>query len=143
MAPSSTAAPRPARAGRRGVSGVEGGTVVGFKAGEKRIEHFAPWNDDNIEALTWLVAPEDLASQTLRAVAIGRRPQLACGRYTEARHRSAVRHHEHGHVARLNPGTGRVRAFEVDAAPDVLGPAESLAGHVRRLDAQRSSATVS
>jgi hypothetical protein len=37
-----------------GVSGLEGGTVVGFKAGEEGIEHFPPRNDDDIEALAGL-----------------------------------------------------------------------------------------
>jgi len=116
------------------VSGYEGGTVVGFKAGEEGIEHFSPRNDDDIKALAWLVPPEDLAGKTLRAVAIDRRSQLACGRHAEAGHRSAVRHYEHRHVASLDPGTGRVRAFEIGAAPDVLGPAEPLAGHAHRLE---------
>ena len=47
------------------MSGFEGATVIGFKAGEERIEHFPPGYNYDIDAFTRLVPPEDLAGKTL------------------------------------------------------------------------------
>ena len=124
-------AARPARAGGRGVSGFEGGTIVGFKAGEERIEHFPPRHDDDIDPFDRPVPPEHFARQSLGPVAVGRRAQLARGRDSEASRRAAVRHYEHRHEASVNPGARRVRAFEIGASPHVFGPGEPLPGHAR------------
>jgi hypothetical protein len=66
------------------VSGLEGGTVIGFKAGEERIEHFPPGHDDDVEPFDRLVPPEHLAGQAFGPVAVRRRAQLAGGRDAEA-----------------------------------------------------------
>ena len=70
---------------------------------QQKLILFEADNDDDIEALSQLVPSEDLAGQALRSVPICRRAQLARGRHAEACHQSAVRHHEHRHVASLDP----------------------------------------
>ena len=85
------------------MSGLEGGTVIGLKAGKERIEHFSPRYDDDIEPFGRLVPPEHFTRQPLGTVAIRCRAQLARGGYPQARRRPAVGHYEYRHEARVDP----------------------------------------
>ena len=70
---------------------LEGGLVISFEVGEGRIEHFPPRYDDDVDGGSHLVTPEDLAGQSLGAVAINRRADLPRRRHAEPRSLAAVR----------------------------------------------------
>jgi len=126
IATRSAPAARPARRGRGAVSRCEGGTVIGLKAVEEGIEHFPPWNDDDIDAFVKLVTPEYFPGEALGPVPIDRWAQLARCRHAEACGTATVGHDEHRHVSSLDPRSGRVGALEVGAAANVLGSGETL-----------------
>jgi hypothetical protein len=64
-------------AGREGpIAPGEEAAIVGFKAGERSIEHFPAGHDDNVEPFSDLIAPEHLAREPLEAIANDRAAEL-------------------------------------------------------------------
>ena len=91
-----TIAPRPGRLRSLPFvfSPVKGGNVVGFKAGERSIEHFPPRHDDDVETRGNSVPPEDLAREALGSVALDGRPKLPGGGNSQPGCDPTIRHHE-------------------------------------------------
>jgi len=107
----------------------ERSAVIGFNAGEGRIEHFPTWNEDDIEASGHLLAPEHLARQAFGAVALDRRPELSRRGNPEPRHLAAIRQHNERHESAPRPGSFAVDALEIGPAPDPFGRGQRLAAH--------------
>lgn len=87
--------------------------VVGFKAGEGRIEHFPPGDNDDIESGRDLVAPEHFPRQALGAIAFDGRSQLPRRRDAEARVRQTILRDEQRQEPAVKPRAGRIGPFEV------------------------------
>ena len=64
--------------------------VVSFEVGEGSIEHFPARHDDNVEAGSHFVTPEELSGQTLGSVTSTAEPIFACRRHAEPSRRAAV-----------------------------------------------------
>jgi hypothetical protein len=105
---------------------LEGGTVVGVKAGEGRIEHFPARHHDDIEAGCKFVAPEELAGEPFGSIPFHRRADLAGGSHAEPGRRSTVRHHEQHHESAVDADACVVGALELGPAPDPLRSRQSL-----------------
>jgi hypothetical protein len=100
------------------VSFVEGGHVIGFKAGERCIEHFPARHDDDVETGRNLVAPKQLASEAFGAVSFhGRTEFPRCG-HPQSRLSTSIGHHEQHHESAVNPDAGVVGSLELRAAPN-------------------------
>jgi hypothetical protein len=61
-------AARPTRVRLLTVTSGKGGGVIGFKAGERRIEHFPAWHKDDIQPRRRFLFSEQLAGETLGPV---------------------------------------------------------------------------
>ena len=120
---------RPSLASRSGpIPSAEEIAIVGFKAGEGGIEHFPARHEDDIESRSDLIPPEDLARQSLGAVAIDRRSQLARCRDTEPAAGAAVRHDEQHHQPAVQLDARLIRPFELGPVPDANRPRQTLVG---------------
>ena len=106
----------------------KGGKVVGFKAGERCIEHFPARHDDDVQTGRDRVAPEHLARQPFGAVAFDGRSQFSRGRDAEPRGGAAIRHHEQHHEPSVDSRAGLVGALEFGPATDAARAPEAL-GH--------------
>jgi hypothetical protein len=106
---------------------IEGGTVVGFKAGEGRMEHFPAWNDDDIEACGHLLAPEYLPRQALGAVPNDCGPEFPGCSHTEPQHGAAVRQYHQIHEPPAHPHSLAVDTFEIGSASDALDSRQRVA----------------
>src|SRR5918992_4856973 len=80
-----------------GAAALEGSFIVGFKAGEGSIEHFAARYDDDVVTGRNLVTPEDFPRQAFGAVPFDRRTQLAGRGDAAALGFTAIGEQEHGH----------------------------------------------
>src|SRR5918992_4559887 len=92
-----------------GAAALEGSFIVGFKAGEGSIEHFAARYDDDVVAGRNLVAPEDFPRQALDAVTFNSPAQLTGRGNAAALSLAAIRQQEHRHES-----PGHARAFVID-----------------------------
>jgi hypothetical protein len=64
--------------------------VVGFKAGERRIDHFPARHEDDVESRWRFPSPEQLAGETFGPVPDNSGANLPCGCYTESAPVAAV-----------------------------------------------------
>jgi hypothetical protein len=99
----------------------ECGAIIGFEAGKSGIEHFAPGNDDHIEAGGRLVAPKDLTHQPFGPIPLHGPPEFPRRDDAEAGHVEAVGQGEEGQIAAVHPHPLVVGPFEMRAALDALG----------------------
>ena len=114
MAPSTRAttglAARASRAGA--IPSVEGGVIVGFEACEGCIEHFSARDDHDIDACSYLEAPEQLTCETLCTVAFDGGSEFSRRRHPQSGCLGTVGQHEHCHE------------LPMDARPFVIGTLE-------------------
>jgi len=127
------------RAGSFTIAALEQGTVVGFKCGERRIEHLAAWNDDDVDRRRGLVSAEQGPGQAFGAVAFDGIPQFAGGGNAESSGGSPILDDEQGHEAPVQFDACVVRPFELRATPDTLVPGKTF-GHAGGSLATRSPA---
>jgi hypothetical protein len=122
------------------VTSGEGGGVIGFKAGEGRIEHFSARHDDHIQARRRFLLSEQLAGETLGPVPHNRGAELpGCGN-AKAALRAAVWRHEQGHEPSGQPQALFVRLLEFRTPSDPFLPGKAL--RHRALASYCSSETV-
>ena len=114
----------------------QGGDIVGFNTGERRIEQIPPRHDDDVQARGNLVAPEQFARPSLRQISFDCRTELPGRGHSEPGCDRAVRHDEDGHEPSVNPHARVVGALELRAPPHSLLSWQRLVSHP-------SSATVS
>jgi len=107
--------------------------VVSFEVGEGSIEHFPARHDNNVEAGSHFVTPEELSGQTLGSVSVNRRADLACRRHAEPSRRGAVGDREDRHEPAMRPGSRVVHALELRPAANTLGRWQLLAAHAGSL----------
>lgn len=119
----------------------EGVGVVGFKTGERRIEHFPTGYYDDIEASGRLMATEQLARQPLGAAPDDCRPELSGRRNAKPRPAAPVGNNEQGHEPSLQPDAALVSLLELRASADPFVPGKALR-HGRVVQRYRSSDTV-
>jgi hypothetical protein len=119
----------------------EGGGVIGFKAGERRIEHFSPRHEDDIKSRWRLLFSEQLAGETLGPVPHDGGAEFPCGGNTQPTPLAAVWRHEQGHEPARQPQAVFVRLLEFWSSSDPFLPGKAL--RHRALAYYRSSETVS
>jgi hypothetical protein len=120
---------RAAGAPARVLASIEEGEVVSFKGAEGCIQPFPPGHDDDVECVRNLVPPEQLARDSLRAITLDRRSQLARGGDTEAWPAEIIGDNEERHEAALDANTCVVGPLELGTATNPLGGSESVPGH--------------
>ena len=123
------------------VTSGKGGGVIGLKAGERRIEHFPAWNEDDIQPRRRFLFSEQLAGETLGPVPHYGGAEFSGGGDPEATPLAAVCRHEQGHEPARQPQAMLVRLLEFWASPDAFLPGKAL--RHRALAYYRSSETVS
>jgi hypothetical protein len=116
-------------------SALEGSVIVSFKTREGGIQHFPARHDYHVVAGRNLVAPEDLARQTLGAIAHDGPAKLARSSDAAPLCLPPVREHEHRHEPAGDARAVVIDAFELGSAADSLFGREAFPAH--------SSATVS
>jgi hypothetical protein len=102
------------------MASVKGVRIVTLEARKGRIQHFPARHDNDVQAGSDLMTPEDLSSEPLGAISLNRDTELPAGGNTQPRHRTAVASDEEGHEPPGDPNTGCVRALKIDASPNAL-----------------------
>jgi hypothetical protein len=122
------------------VTSGEGGAVIGFKAGEGRIEHFPARHDDDIQARRRFLLSEQLAGETLGPVPHDRGAEFPCGGNTQSTSFAAVWRYEQRHEPAGQPPAVLIRLLEFWSSSDAFVPGKAL--RHRALACYRSSETV-
>ncbi len=139
--PSTTVPARPPRSMQTPLrAAVEDRPVFGFQASKWSIEHFPPRDDDDVKGGGWLVPPEQLPDQSLRAVPHDRSAQLAGGSHADAGAVAVVHRDEHRERAAVESGPSGVSGLELRTALDSLACRQAL-GHVHGIRQQATAAT--
>jgi hypothetical protein len=118
------------------VSFAEGGHVIGFKAGERCIEHFPARHDDDVETVRNLVAPKQLAGEAFGAVSYHGRPEFPRGSHPQSRPSASIGYHKQHHESAVNPDAGGVGSLELRAAPNPICTTQALWARSPRLVAR-------
>ena len=140
--PSTSAiAARPTRVRRLTVTSGKGGGVIGLKAGERRIEHFPAWHEDDIQPRRRFLFSEQLAGEALGPVPHYGGAEFSGGGDPKATPLAAVWRHEQGHKPARQPQAVLVRLLEFWPSSDAFVPGKAL--RHRALAYYRSSETVS
>ena len=81
------------------MASVKGVCIIDLEAGEGRIKHSPTRHDDDVHAGRDLMTPEDLPSDSFRAIPLNRTTELPAGGDTEPRGGPAVYNDEQCHEA--------------------------------------------
>ena len=118
------------RSGPLAVMSGEAARVVGFKDGERRIEHFPARNDDDVEWRWRFVSSKQLTSQTFGSVPNDGGTQLSGSGDAKPAFRAGVGQHKDRHEPPMNANAVAVDLFELPSSPNPVVPRKPL-GHRR------------
>lgn len=124
------------------VTAVEGGNVVGFKIGERGIEHFPARHDDDVQTCRNLVSPEHFPRTAFGTVTFDCRSEFPGRRDAQPGRDAAIQRHEQHHVSAVDARAGGVGALEIRSAPDAFGASQRGGRHGADPARYRSSDTV-
>jgi hypothetical protein len=114
---------RSARGAAAGGAFQESGEFT-LETGVWSIEKFAAWDNDNVEARSGLAASEQLAGETLGAIANHGAANFSRRRNAETCRLARIMSDEHGHEPPVQLDALVVSQLEVGSPPDVLGRPE-------------------
>jgi hypothetical protein len=108
----------------RACGSLEEGSKLALETGIWRIEEFAAWDDDDIEAGRRLLVTEQFPCEAFGAVPNDGAAETARGGNSEPRNPNGVGRDEHGHETSVDLGAAVVGQFKVGPAPHVLASPE-------------------
>jgi len=104
------------------------GVEFTLETGERCIQCFAAWDNDDIEACGWFALSEQLSNQTLRAITGDGAADSSRRRDAESWTVVGIWPDEQRHISPAHLGAALVRVLEIGAPANVLGRPERCGG---------------